>query len=336
MGRTGARTAARALALVAVLACVTSGCSGGEAGAGPTSEPSTSSSPTADPTPTGPPPPEPVDPCSLLDADDLAAAGVKADTEASVRSLVPDPRTTTCLVPHPKEGWGIYYGFHTRPGVNVAEAVEQVGTEKPVRLDAGDDARMALYAAYGDRVWHAWASQGRHAVMLQLFEKPRPADVEALLTAMLDQVDPDMFRFPIDLPPGCPKPKEKAITALVGDVVTATGSELEDDVRCDYANRRGLTLNVAGSPMKSAAEVRSSISQVEEYFTETLTPTRGTTVLVSPGEGYAYTSAYVEKPPTYLSTGLQVQTDIGGYFRPLSYDRDAFRALAVWWSRHRF
>ena len=102
--------------------------------------------------------------------------------------------------------------------------------------------------------------------MVELFEKPKPAEVEALLATLLEGADPDMFAFPIDLP-------------------------------------------------------------------ERLTPAPGVTLLASPGDGYAYTSTYVEKPPSYLGTGLQMQTVIGAAYRPLDYDKDAFRAMAVWWSK---
>lgn len=331
------RRAAFGAALVTAVLLV-AGCSAGfdtDPEAGPESP--TSSGPTAEATeaPAPPEPPEPVDPCSLLTPDDLAAADISAVSADAVRGLVPDPRTTACLVPHTKEGWGIYYGFSTRPQVQVVDAIAQVGTEKPTRLAVGDDARMVLYAAYGDKIWHAWAAQGRYTVMVQLFEKPKSQQVEALLTAMLEQVDPDMFDFPIDLPSACPKPKEKAITNLLGTVVNAVGSDLGGNPRCEYANQRGITLNLSASPLKGPDDVRRSIANVREYYDEELNPRPGTTVLLSPGEGYAYTSGYVEKPSTYYGTGLQSLTVIGNAFRPLSYDADAFRALAVWWSAQR-
>ncbi|MEJ7794344.1 MAG: hypothetical protein WKF50_02245 [Nocardioides sp.] len=328
------RRAAYGAVLLTVLALC--GCSGGaEPRSGPESPTTSETSAETSPTPTEPPPPTPVDPCTLLTAEDLEAAGVTAVVDESVRSLVPDPRTSTCLAPHPKEGWGIYYGFSTRPRVEVSQAIDQVGTEQPRQLVVGDEALLVLYDAYDDRVWHAWAREGRYTVMLQLFEKPKPADVEALLATLLDGADPDMFEFPIDLPRTCPSPKQKAITNLIGTVATATGSQLPNDLRCDYASARGLTLNLSGSPVESAQKARSSIGNVEEYFDEKLTPAPGVTLLLSPGDGYAFTSAYALKPPSYYSTGLQSQTVIGNVSRPLTYDEEAFRAMAVWWSKQR-
>ncbi|MGZ5404260.1 MAG: DUF3558 family protein, partial [Nocardioides sp.] len=254
------RRTAYAAALVTVL--VLSGCAGGGEPQAEPETPAGESSGETSPTTTEPPPPAPVDPCTLLTAEDLEAAGVKASPEESVRSLVPDPNTTTCLVPHPKEGWGIYYGFSTKPRVEVSQAIEKVGTEQPNQLIVGEEASMVLYDAYGDKVWHAWAREGRFTVMLELFEKPKPQDVEGLLATTLERADPDMFDFPIDLPKPCPSPEQKAITNLIGTVSDATGSELPDDVRCDYANAKGLTLNLTSIPLASAQKARSSINEV--------------------------------------------------------------------------
>jgi hypothetical protein len=315
------------------------GCSGG--GAEPTAEPTgtatsdSTSTASEDAGPTEPPPPEPVDPCSLLTTEDLSAAGVDADVEGAVRGLAPDPNTMTCLAPHPKEGWAAYYGFSTRPGVAVKEAIAEVGTEKPVELGVGDDSAMVLYAAYGDKVWHAWASEGKYAVMVELWRKPRPADVEKLLSTLLAQATPEMFDFPVDLPDGCPPARTKAITDLIGPVATAIGSEREDDLRCDYANRRGLSLNLTASPMESAGKVRTTVGKIEQYFDERVAVGKGVTLFLAPGEGYAYTSTFVEKPAATLGTGLQSMTVIGDYYRPLSYDREKYRALALWWSKQR-
>ena len=41
----------------------------------------------------------------------------------------------------------------------------------------------------------------------------------------------------------------------------------------------------------------------------------------------------MERPPSYLGTSLQMQNVIGTAYRPLDYDKDAFRAMAVWWSK---
>jgi hypothetical protein len=194
MGRRGIRYAGGVLAAALAL----TGCSSSdEPQAGP------KPSPTAE-SPSEPPPPEPVDPCDLLTAEDLDAAGLQADQAKSVRGLAPDPRTTACMVPHRKEGWAVFYGFSMARNVSVTDAIEQVGTEKPVRLDVGDRSRLVLYNAYGDKIWHAWASRGKYSVMVELFAKPRPARVERLLSRMLEQVDPAMFEFPVDLPAGCP------------------------------------------------------------------------------------------------------------------------------------
>ena len=333
MGRRG--TNARRAALVVATALALTGCSDeGEPEATPTGQ--ASEEPSAESSPTEPPPPEPVDPCTLLTAEDLEAAGVPGELDEAVRSLVPDPRTTSCLVPHPQDGWGVYYGFSTTPGVKVKDAIDQVGTEKPVRLSVGDEAQLVLYDAYDDKTWHAWASEGRYAVMLQLFEKPKPADVEVLLARLLEQVDEDMFGFPVDLPDRCPPPQQRAITDLLGGkVVTATGSDRPDDLRCDYANARGLTVNLNGSPMSSPDKVRKSVGSLAKYYDDRVDVARGVTLLLSPGEGYAFSRAYVERPPSSLGTSLQSMTVIGDFYRPLEYDVEKYRALAVWWSKQR-
>ena len=320
-------------AAVLVTVLVLSGCAGGGEPQAEPQTPTTESSGETSPTTTEPTPPAPVDPCSLLSAEDLEAAGVKATPDDSVRSLVPDPNTTTCLVPHPKEGWGIYYGFSTKPRVEVSQAIDKVGTEQPQQLIVGEEASMVLYDAYDEKVWHAWAREGRFTVMLELFEKPKRKDVEKLLGTMLEAADPDMFEFPIDLPKPCPSPRQKAITNLIGTVATATGSELPDDLRCDYANARGVTLNLTSIPLASAQEARSSINDVGKLFDEKVTPAPGVTLFVSAGDGYAYTYAYTLKPPTYLSSTLDAQYVIGTFFSPLDYDKAAFRATAAWWAR---
>ncbi len=326
----------RLVGLVLVTVLVASGCSAdAEPEAGPDDPASSGPSSSSTPTSSEPPEPEPVDPCSLLTADDLAAAGIRGETERSTRGFAPDPYSTVCQVPDPKKGWAIYYGYSTRPGVKVADAVEQVGTEKPVRLSAGDDARLTLYAAYGDRIWHAWASEGPTTVMVQTWSKPKPKAVEGLLTTMLEQASPEMFDFPVDLPPGCPKPTTKAITALLGKVATATGSALEDDLRCTYATSKGLALDLGGSPLPSARKAQQSLASVAEFYEEREEVARGVTLLVSPGEGYAFTGTYVSRPPGYLSTGLQSMTVVGRYYRALRYDAEKYRALSRWWSTQR-
>lgn len=310
-----------------------SGCGGGgEPEAEPESPGTSEASADTSPTPTEPPPPEPVDPCSLLTVEDLEAAGLEVTPAKSVRSLTPDPNTTTCLVPHAKEGWAIYYGFSTKPRVEVSQAIDKVGTEEPKQLIVGEEASMVLYDAYDEKVWHAWAREGRFTVMLELFEQPKRKAVEELLTTMLEGADPDMFEFPIDLPEPCPAPRQKAITNLIGTVTTATGSELPDDLRCDYANAKGVTLNLTSIPLASAQKARSSISDVEKLFDEKLTPAPGVALFISPGEAYAYTYAYTLKPPTYLSTNLNAQHVIGRSYLALDYDQAAFRAMAAWWA----
>lgn len=279
---------------------------------------------------TASPQPEPVDPCALLDAEDLAGLGAVPDE--SVRGLAPDPRTSACLVPHRGEGWAIYYGYSLRPGVSVTEAVSQLGTEKPVRLEVGDRARLARYHAYGDTIWHAWASQGRYSVMLELFAKPDKAQVERLLGRLLAQADPAMFAFPVDLPASCPPADSRRIVALLGRVTTATGSDAAQGPRCAYANRRGLSLDLNAYSQPTSDKVARSARRSAKYFPERSTPARGVTLMISPGSGYAFSSAYVRRPPSIRGTGLQQITVIGDYFRPLRYDEDAYRALARWWA----
>ena len=316
--------------LVALL--VTSGCAGG---GDPEASPSTSGSPSSSPSSSSPTPepPAPVDPCSLLTGDELSAVGLEPDVDKSVRALVSDPRITACQVPTTKEGWAAFYGFSTKPFLDVVDAVEQVGTEKPKSLTAGDGGQLVMYKAYGDKFWYAFAASGRYTVMVEFFTEPSKADADQLLTAMLERVEPDMFTFPVDLPKDCPPAKTPAITRLLGPVTHATGSGLDDDVRCSYANARGLMLGLTATPMKDAAAVRKSVGEVGDYFPEREDLGGGTTLFLSPGEGYAFTRAYVEKPAGSLGTDLQTMTLIGKSYRPLSYDQAAYRAAATWWSK---
>lgn len=329
--RRGLRYAGVLLAATLTVAAL-AGCSSDDEPAAAPEEPATSE-PAETPEPE--PEPEPVDPCTLLTAEDVRAAGVRAEYEKSTRSLLPDSRVQTCLLPHPKEGWAIYYGFSTKPNVSPDEAVRQLATEKTKVIDAGDRARMGLYDAYDDQTWHAWASQGRYSVMVELFEKPRPAQVEQLLDRLLEQVEPAMLQFPIDLPEGCPSARSKPITKLLGDVTHATGLERDGDVSCNYANRRGLTAGLTTTAYKNAEKVARSVEQVAEYYEERSTPARGVTLLVSPGDGYAFAGAYVSRPPSHRGTDLQQITPIGEYYRPLEYDRQAYRDLSAWWATQR-
>lgn len=324
--------------LVALL--VTSGCSGGgDPDASPSS--TTSASPTEEPSgsPTEEAPEEPaaVDPCSLLTPDELTAAGLRVDVEKSARGLVADPRVTACQVPSPGKdgGWEVFYGFSTKPFLDVFDAVEQVGTEKPQNLTAGDGGQLVMYKAYGDRYWYAFAASGKFTVMAEFFAPPTKRQADQLLSAMLERVEPDMFKFPVDLPSDCPPAKTRAITAVVGTVTNATGSQASDDVRCNYANARGLTFSITATPMKDTAAVRTSVGEVGEYFEERVDLGRGTTLFLSPGEGYAFTRAYVEKPAGTLGTDLQSMAMVGKPYRPLSYDQAAYRAAATWWSKQR-
>ncbi|GAW50357.1 hypothetical protein PD653_0476 [Nocardioides sp. PD653] len=316
--------------MLLVLTTVLGGCSsGGDADAD--ADQTASTSPTASSSPTEPPP-EPVDPCSLLSAEDLEAAGLTPDPDTEQRGLLPDPRTTACLVPDRKDGWSVFYGYSLVPGVSVADAVQQVGTEKPARLDVGDQARLVLYNAYGDKTWHAWARQGRYTVMVELFAKPRPARVEGLLGRMLEQVDPAMFDFPVDLPESCPPARSRPIRALLGEVRAATGSDVDGEVRCSYANRPGLVLNLDISPIASSKKVAGMVGSVGQYFDERTTPARGVTLFLSPEQPYGFTRAYVAQPPSSRGTDLQRQQIIGRYYRPTTFDEQKYRALAAWWA----
>ncbi len=171
--------------------------------------------------------------------------------------------------------------------------------------------------------------------MVEFFTEPRRADADQLLTAMLERVEPDMFKFPVDLPKDCPSARTPTITRLLGKVTQATGSGLDDDVRCSCANARGLVLGLNATPLKDAAAVRRSVGEVGEYFPERVDLGGGTTLFLSPGEGYAFTRAYAEKPAGTLGTDLQSMTLIGSPYRPLSYDQAAYRAAATWWSKQR-
>jgi hypothetical protein len=321
-----------ALAATLLLAGCTEAEGEPEAAATSSGSPTVSESPTE--TPTEPPPPEPVDPCSLLTAEDLEAAGLSADPDEAIHGLAPDPRTTACLVPQRKDGWAIFYGYSLKPGVSVDDAVETVGTEKPVRLDVGDQARLVLYHSYGDKTWHAWASEGEYSVMVQLFEKPRSAQVERLLGRMLEQVDPAMFEFPIDLPAGCPNARSRPLQNLLGTVTTATGSNIDGEVRCDYADRRGRMVNLNLDAYQSPEKVASTVRQVEQYFDEPpTTPARGVTLYISTSEGYAFSAGYVTRPPTGRGSNLQQIPLIGAPFTTLlKYDEQKYRALAAWWA----
>ncbi|MGB0098655.1 MAG: hypothetical protein WBP61_00105 [Nocardioides sp.] len=325
----GGRRGLRAVVAIAATTLLLAGCSSETTPA--SSSESGGSSATEEP-----PPPEPIDPCGLLTATDLEAARVSADLERSVRDFATDSRTSACLVPRPEDspkgGWAAYFGFSLEPDVSPVEAVEQVSTEKPVRLDVGDEARLVRYNAYGDKFWQGWASDGSYSVMVQLFDKPRPAQVERLLGRMLEQGDPVMFDFPIDLPDECPPPRSRPIQKLLGKVATATGSSSSDDLRCSYANRRGLTASLSTTPYKSAAKVSQTIDDVATYFDERSTPARGVTLFVSPGDAYAFSHAYVRRPPSVRSVDLQQTTVIGNYYEPLQYDEQKYRALAVWWA----
>lgn len=332
--RRGLRCAGVLLAMTLTTA-VLAGCSSEDEPEAAPGEPTTSAESEPAETEEPEPEPEPIDPCTLLTAEDIEAAGVRADYEKSNRSLLPDSRTQTCVVPHPQEGWAIYYGFSTKPNVSADEAVTQLATEDTVVIDAGDRARMGLYDAYDDKTWHAWASRGRYSVMVELFEKPRPARVAQLLDRMLEQVDPTMFEFPIDLPEGCPSARSKPITRLVGEVTHATGLERDGDVSCTYANRRGLTAGLTSTALQSAAKARASIGRVAEYYDERSTPAPGVTLLVSPGDGYAYAGAYTLRPPSQRGTDLQQITLLGSSYRPLEYDRQAYRDLSAWWATQR-
>ena len=164
--------------LVLATLLVTSGCSyGGDPEASPAStESSGSSEPSssASPTEAVKEEPAPVDPCSLLTADELTAAGLEPDVEKSARGLVSDPRVTACQVPSPKNdgGWEVFYGYSTKPFLDVFDAVEQVGTEKPQNLTAGDGGQLVMYKAYGDKYWYAFAASGKYTVMAEFFSQP--------------------------------------------------------------------------------------------------------------------------------------------------------------------
>ena len=318
--------------LFASAALLLTGCSSSDDE--PEAKPEASESPTGAPTPTEPPPPEPVDPCSLLTEEDFEAVGLTVDMDKRERGLIPDPHTTSCLVDGPGDDWGAFYGYSLVPNVSAREAVDVLGTDKPVRLDVGDQAAMARYHAYGDTAWHAWANDGRFAVLIELFAKPRPAAVEQLLGRMLEQVDPAMFDFPVDLPEDCAPPRSRQVRALLGEAFVATGSDFDGELRCSYATRRGLLLDLYDSPFANADRAQRTARQVEKYFEpeEMSTPARGVTLYVSADEYYAYSAAYVSRPPAGRGASLEQRTPIGDLTRSMDYDQQQFRTFAAWWA----
>ncbi|MEJ7833371.1 MAG: hypothetical protein WKF79_10680 [Nocardioides sp.] len=276
-----------------------------------------------------PAPSGPVDPCTLLEPDQVLSVAPKAKIGLVRRGFLDDTRTQGCLVSDGSD-YVVSYGFSTVPDYDVSAAVQGVartGTKRQ-RLTAGE--RSSLVRA--EESWVAWASEDRYAVQLELVAKPDPSAVSGLLDEMLARATDEMFAHPVNLPPECPQATSRPIVDVLGEVTHAIGYALTTDRRCHFANERGFELSLGGNRLQSLEVYGSILDNSGGTFSETEQIAPGVILLLAPSDAFPFAYVAVREPLYVVDAYLQAYTNVGELDRPLRHDPAAFRAVTVWFA----
>lgn len=147
-------------------------------------------------------------------------------------------------------------------------------------------------------------------------EAAAPSGTAALvhvLAALVARIPEGAWKYPVSLPPGCPRATDAALTALAGPISFARGDTAYRNATCDYLSRSGTRLEL------------QAVSYPPQYFRQDMAASRA----AAQGLGAASQSPWLPDPPG-AKTGYASVEDWGVQLDLTVPDRHAHISLLVY------
>lgn len=259
-----------------VAACLLAGCSAAERGepgaAAPSSTDAAATTPTVEPEP-----PRPPDPCDLLEPFQLKRMFPRPGDYRKAtwtHELTGKDGNFYGCVGTLRDFNYVRYGFAVTPRAYLREY-------KQGKL-FGEDLSPAETPGLGDRGYvreglptgyEAMAKTGDWTVYVTSMGARDHEDVVAALQYLLGQAGPGMTESPVQLAEPCPSVDSPEVTAILGEVDVAVGTEHRGSVFCAYhdpATRTQLELSAYTLDPTAAALYRVSTPRIDRSTGETL------------------------------------------------------------------
>lgn len=213
-------------------------------------------------------PPEPVDPCGLLDPVDYEQ-WLSGDHQALEALLPTSGDVVRCEV---RSGGLVALDF----GYTLLAASDYYDEQmRDTRKLTFPDDMFERWSGVGDRAFGgvnlsipvAAAQVGEQTVYVSVRREGVPADdLRQLLEKLVERVSPEMLEHPVVLPALCPAADSRQVRRVVGKVRAARGHDSDNSKMCGYLGRTGNQLTLRAYSVTPAfydRDLRFAVNEAE-------------------------------------------------------------------------